>query len=160
MTRATVSQPQPRLALGRWALGATAVLFGVATLVEGGHVLFGGAAVREEAGNVVSFVLLFNFGAGFAYVVAGLAALLGRSWATWIARALAVTTLGLFVAFGAHVLSGGAFELRTVIAMTLRSGFWVSQALLLPRVLDRKAGPATPRTCRRWTRDRADSAQR
>jgi hypothetical protein len=32
----------------------------------------------------------------------------------------------------------GAFELRTVVAMTLRSGFWVTQALLLPRVLDRR----------------------
>lgn len=82
MTGATVSYPQPRLRLGRWALGATAVLFGVATLVEGGHVLFGGPAARQEAGNVVSFVLLFNFGAGFAYVLAGLAALLGGSWAT------------------------------------------------------------------------------
>ena len=138
MTGATVSHSQPRLTLGRWALGTTAILFGVATLVEGGHVLFGGASVRAEAGNVVSFVLRFNFGAGFAYVVAGLGALLGRSWATWIARWLAVTTLGIFVAFGVHVLSGGAFELRTVIAMTLRSGFWLSQALLLSRVLDRK----------------------
>lgn len=138
MTGATVSHPQPRVTLGRWALGATAVLFGVATLVEGGHVLFGSATARAEAGNVVPFVLLFNFGAGFAYVVGGLAALLDRAWATWIARALAVTTLGIFVAFGAHVLSGGAFELRTVIAMTLRSGFWISQALLLPRVLDRR----------------------
>ena len=138
MTGAAIDQPTPRRTLGRWALGATAVLFGAATLVEGGHVLFGGPAARAAAGNVVSFVLLFNFGAGFAYVVAGLAALLGRSWATWIARALAVTTVGVFVAFGAHVLSGGAFELRTVIAMTLRSGFWISQTLLLPRVLDRR----------------------
>ncbi len=138
MTSATLSPPTPRSTLGRGALGATAVLFGVATLVEGGHVLFGGPAARAEAGNVVPFVLLFNFGAGFAYVTAGLAALLGRSWATWLARALAVATLGVFVAFGVHVLAGGAFELRTVIAMTLRSGFWVTQALLLPRVLDRR----------------------
>ncbi len=138
MTSATASHPTPRSTLGRWALGAIAVLFGVATLVEGGHVLFGGPAARAEAGDVVPFVLLFNFGAGFAYVVAGIAALLGRSWATWLARALAFATLGVFVAFGAHVLSGGAFELRTVVAMTLRSGFWVTQALLLPRVLDRR----------------------
>ncbi len=137
MTGTTASRPT-RLRLGRWALGAIAIVFGVATLVEGGHVLFGGPTARAAAGDVVPFVLLFNFSAGFVYVVAGLAALWGRSWATWIARALAVATLGTFVAFGAHVLSGGAFETRTVIAMTLRSGFWVSQALLLPRVLDRR----------------------
>ena len=84
------------------------------------------------------FVLLFNFGAGFVYVTAGLTPLLGRSSATWLARALAVATVGVFVAFAAHVLAGGAFELCTVIAMTLRSGFWVTQALLLPRALDRR----------------------
>ena len=56
---------------------------------------------------------------------------------TW-RKGLAVATLVVVVAFGVHVLAGGAFELRTVIAMTLRSGFWVTQALLLPRVLDRR----------------------
>lgn len=138
MTSATLSPPTPRPTPARWALGATAVLFGIATLVEGGHVLFGGPAARTEAGNVVPFVLLFNFSAGFVYVTAGLAALLGRSWATWLARALAVATLGVFLAFGAHVLAGGAFEPRTVVAMILRSGFWVTQAALLPRVLKRR----------------------
>ena len=33
-----------------------------------------------------------------------------------------------------HVLTGGAHEPRTVVAMTLRSAFWVAQALLLPRI--------------------------
>lgn len=136
MSTATVAGPKTRPAAGRWLLGGMAVVFGVATLLEGGNVLWGGPEARAEAGNVVPFVLMFNFGTGFAYVAGGLAALLGRSWATWLARALAVATLGVFLAFGVHVLVGGAFELRTVIAMTLRSGFWVTQALLLPRVLD------------------------
>ena len=136
MTSATVSHLQPRLRLGRWALGAIAVLFGVATLVEGGHVLFGGPAARQEAGNVVAFVLLFNFGAGFTYVAGGLATLLGRRWSIWVARGLAISTLLVFAAFGVHVLSGGSHETRTLIAMTLRSGFWVAQALLLPRLFE------------------------
>lgn len=138
MTGEMLSATTPRSTVGRWALGLTGVLFGVATLIEGGHVLFGGAVARAEAGDVVPFVLRFNFGAGFVYVASGLATLLGRSFATWLARVLAVSTLGVFVAFGAHVLAGGAFEQRTVIAMTLRSGFWLAQALLLPRVLPRR----------------------
>lgn len=138
MTGVAASRPSPRQTLGRSALGAAAVLFGVATLVEGGGVLFGGPAARAAAGDVVSFVLLFNFGAGFAYVVAGVSTLFERAWATWIARVLAIATLLVFAAFGAHVLSGAAFELRTVVAMTLRSGFWICQALLLPRVIDRR----------------------
>jgi hypothetical protein len=113
-----------------------AIAFGVATLVEGGHVLFGGPAARAEAGDVVPFVLMFNFGAGLAYVVGGLATLLRRGWAIWVARALALSTLLVFAAFALHLLLGGAYETRTLIAMTLRSGFWVAQALLLPRVLE------------------------
>jgi hypothetical protein len=121
--------------LPRRVAGTLALLFGLATLAEGGHVLFGGPAARAEAGNVVPFVLTFNFGAGLAYVVTGLATVVGRRWAIWIARALAASTLLVFAAFGAHVLSGGAYEPRTVVAMTVRSGFWIAQALLLPRWL-------------------------
>jgi hypothetical protein len=134
MSGAALVRPTPSRGLGRWLLGGLAVAFGLATLVEGGHVLFGGDAARAEAGDVVPFVLMFNFGAGFAYVVGGLATLLGRPWAVGVARALAVSTLLVFAALGVHVLSGGAHELRTVIAMTLRSAFWITQALLLPRV--------------------------
>ena len=30
-----------------------------------------------------------------------------------------------FLAFGLHVLLGGAYEMRTVIAMTVRTGVWI-----------------------------------
>ncbi len=101
--------------------------------------LFGGPAARAEAGNVVPFVLMFNFGAGFAYLLGRLATLLGRGWATaaWPSHWLATSTLLVFAGVGrSHVLAGGAYEVRTVIAMTLRSGFWVAQALLLPRLFE------------------------
>ena len=118
----------------RLALGAFAVAFGLATLVEGGHVLFGGPAARAEAGNVVPFVLQFNFAAGFLYVLTGALTLLGKPVALRLARVLAVATALVFVAFGAHVALGGAFERRTVVAMTLRTLFWAAQALLLRRL--------------------------
>lgn len=132
---ATLTQPSPPAALGRWLLAATAIAFGVATLVEGGHVLFGGPAARAEAGAVVPFVLLFNFVAGFAYVGGGVATGLRRPWALWVARGLALATLLVFAALGVYVLAGGAHETRTLVAMTVRSGFWLTQALLLPRTL-------------------------
>ena len=136
MTTATIDDTARRSGVGRWIAGGLAVVFGLATLVEGGHVLFGGPAARAEAGDIVPFVLLFNFGAGFVYVLAGLATLFRRGWAVWIARALAVATLLVFAAFGIHVFGGGTFEPRTVVAMTIRSAFWVAQALLLPRLLE------------------------
>lgn len=123
--------------VARWIAGGLAVAFGLATLVEGGHALFGGPEARAEAGKIVPFVLVFNFSAGFAYVAAGAAALAGRTWASWLARALAASTLLVFAAFGVHVLLGGEFETRTVVAMTLRSLFWVAQALTLPALLRR-----------------------
>ena len=127
-----VGRPAPRAQ--RLVAGALAIVFGLATLAEGGHVLFGGPEARAEAGRVVPFVLYFNFGAAFAYVAAGAGALLGRAWAVWIARALAATTVVVFVALGAHVLSGGAFEPRTPVAMTIRSVFWIAQAIALGRI--------------------------
>lgn len=130
----TIESRSPRAKFGRWLAGGLAVAFGFATLVEGGHMLLGGPAARAQAGHIVPFVLVFNFMAGFAYVVGGAGTLLGRAWAVWIARALAVTTLVVFVAFGVHVLSGNAYESKTAMAMTLRSGFWVAQALVLPRL--------------------------
>ena len=104
---------------------------------EGGSVLLGGPAARAEAGHVVPFVLAFNFAAGFVYVAAGAATLAGRAWAAWLALALASSTLLVFAAFGVHVTQGGAFEARTVVAMTMRSAFWVVQSLTLPMLLRR-----------------------
>lgn len=136
MSTATVAGARSRLAAGRWILGGMAVVFGVATLLEGGTVLWGGPDARAEAGNVVPFVLMFNFGAAFAYVAGGLATLFGRPWSIWVARGLAGSTLLVFAALGVHVLSGGSYETRTLVAMTLRSGFWVAQALVLPRLFE------------------------
>jgi hypothetical protein len=102
-----------------------AVAFGLLTLKEGGTILFGSAAARAAAGHYVPFVLWFNFFAGFAYVAAGIGLWLGRRWAAGLAIAIATATAVTFAAFGVHVQSGGAFEPRTVVAMSLRTLVWV-----------------------------------
>lgn len=130
--------PTTRSGAWRWVAGGLAVAFGLATVVEGGSVLLGGPAARAEAGQVVPFVLAFNFAAGFVYVAAGAATVAGRTWATWLALALAASTLLVFAAFGVHVIRGGEFEARTVAAMTMRSAFWVVQSLTLPMLLRRR----------------------
>jgi hypothetical protein len=101
-----------------------AVLFGILTVLSGGRALFGGEAAREAVGNAVPFVLWFNFVAGLFYVLAGIGLLLWRQWAAQLSALIAISTLAIFVAFGWHVATGGAFEMRTVGAMILRSGFW------------------------------------
>lgn len=108
------------------ATSLVAVGFGLLTIREGGAILFGGEAAQASAGNYVPFVLWFNFLAGFAYVAAGAGLWLGRRWAAILALAIAAATLLVFAAFGAHVGSGGAYEVRTVGAMTLRSLVWAA----------------------------------
>jgi len=122
-----------------WAFiaGPAALAFGALTVFSGGRVLFGPEAARVAAGNYVPFVLWFNFLAGFAYIAAGVGLALWRRWAIWLALGIALATLLVFAAFGLHVAAGGAFERRTVLAMTLRSVFWAAIALLALRAQSR-----------------------
>jgi hypothetical protein len=118
-----------------------AAVFGAATIRAGGSVLFGDGA--QAAGNVVAFVLWFNFLAGFAYVVAGAGLWMRRHWSVQLAFAIAGATVLVFGAFGIHVAAGGAFEARTAWAMTLRSVVWILIALLAFRAIKRDdAAPA------------------
>lgn len=122
-----------------------AVLFGAATVASGGNVLFGGGAAA--AGNYVPFVLWFNFIAGFFYVAAGIGLWRRRRWAVWLAAALAALTALAFAAFGWHVAAGGAFEMRTVAAMTLRTLVRTAiagLALVSGCAANRMSGPSSP----------------
>jgi hypothetical protein len=121
----------------RWALlaASVAVLFGILTVISGGTALFGGAAVRAAVGDAVPFVLWFNFLSGFAYVAAGVGLFMWRRWAAQLSALIAVAILIMFGAFGWHVALGGAFEMRTVGAMILRSGIWLAIAIFACRAL-------------------------
>ncbi len=125
----TSMQAQQR-GLRVWAISLVAIGFGLLTLKEGGTILFGDDVTRAAAGNYVPFVLWFNFLAGFAYVVAGAGLWLNQRWAVWLAVTIAVATFFAFAALGAHVGTGGAYELRTVVAMSLRTLVWVTIATI------------------------------
>jgi len=115
--------------------GGVAIAFGLLTVVSGGTTLLGAL----EMGAVVLFVLWFNTLAGLAYVVAGLGLWQGRRWAYPLSLAIFAATLLVFVAFGLHVAQGGAFEMRTAYAMTLRSAVWGAIALVARQLLTRQA---------------------
>ena len=119
------------------AISLVAIGFGLLTIKEGGTILFGDEAARDAAGNYVPFVLWFNFLAGFAYVIAGAGLWLQQRWAAWLAVAIALATALTFVAFIVHIYFGGAFEQRTVIAMSLRTLVWVTIAAIAWRGLVR-----------------------
>ena len=115
----------------RWVIPMAlfAAVFGLLTLKSGGEVLFLDGAGRERAGDYVPFVVWFNFLAGFTYLAAASGIFLQRSWAAPLASVIAVLTLMVFAAFGVHIMMDGAYEMRTVGAMTLRSVVWIGIAL-------------------------------
>lgn len=120
-----------------WVVSLVAIGFGLLTIKEGGTVLFGGESARAAAGNYVPFVLWFNFLAGFAYVIAGAGLWALKRSAVRLALAIAIGTLAVFAAFGVYVLMGGAYEIRTVVAMTLRTTVWAIIAAIAYRWITR-----------------------
>ena len=116
-----------------WIAAGVAVAYGAMTILSGGWVLFGGAAAQTAAGDAVPFVLWFNFLSGFIYILAGAGIVMRRDWATRMAVALAVAIAVVFALLGLHVLQGGAFEMRTVGAMTLRLVVWIAIAVVAVR---------------------------
>jgi hypothetical protein len=118
-------------------MAAAAIVFGIMTVLTGGRALFGSLESRADFGNAVPFVLWFNFLAGFVYIVAGVGLLLCRRWAVYTSLFVAVSTILVFVAFGVHVIGGGAFERRTIGALTIRSLFWVAVTILSIRAMKR-----------------------
>ncbi len=120
---------------GLVTVAAIAVLFGALTIVSGGRALFGTAEARAAVGDAVPFVLWFNFLAGFAYVVASVGLFFRQPWAVQLSVAILFATIFVMIAFAAHLLLGGAYEMRTVAAMSLRTVVWgiiVAVALRAP----------------------------
>ena len=110
-----------------------ALLFGLLTIYSGGQVIFGDAAAREAAGNYITFVVWFNFIAGFAYVAASIGLLTAQRWSPRLALIIAVATVLVFLAFGLLALTGSPFEMRTVGAMALRTAVWTGIAWMARR---------------------------
>ncbi|TNC95227.1 MAG: hypothetical protein FD121_1444 [Gallionellaceae bacterium] len=120
------------------SLAIVAILFGLMTIKEGGAVLLGDEAAVAAAGNYVPFVLWFNFLSGFAYIAAGVGLWLQQRWAVWLAVAIAAAIAITFAAFGMHINSGGAYEQRTLIAMSMRTAVWFVIAGVVFRIALRR----------------------
>ena len=114
-----------------WALvaGLIAIGFGLLTIVTGANVLFGPEEARRAAGSYLPWLVWFNVVGAFAYVTAGAGLWLGRNWVAPLAFGIAIATAAAFGAFGLHVAAGGAYEMRTVGAMLMRTILWTAIAI-------------------------------
>jgi len=122
--------------IARYLVAIVAVAFGLLTIWSGGSVLFGSEEARRAVGDYVPFVVWSNFVAGFFYVVAGAGLWRRWEWARWVAVAIAVGAAGTYLAFGLHVLQGGPYEMRTVVAMAVRTGMWMGIAVFAFRLFN------------------------
>lgn len=119
-----------------WVIAVIAVIFGLLTIKSGGAVLFIDGVDRQAAGNYVPFVLWFNFLAGFVYIVTGVGLWMQKPWAVKLSVLIVIATVIIYALFGLHILSGGLYEKRTIIAMSLRSFVWLVIAILAYRKID------------------------
>ena len=129
---------QSKRPVATWVTIAVAVVFGLLTIKSGGSVLFVGGEYLQQAGNYVPFVLWFNFLAGFLYVVAGIGIWKRQRWAAWLAVMIFTASVLVFVLLGLHIGGGGNYEMRTVIAMTIRCSVWAVIALFSYRTILQK----------------------
>ena len=90
----------------------------------------------------------FNFLAGFAYILAGTGLWFNTKWAMPLAMVIAMSTVLMFVAFGIHILNGGEYEMRTVVAMSLRSTLWIVIAMATYRFEKRSEERRVGKECR------------
>jgi hypothetical protein len=88
----------------------------------------------------VPFIVWFNFLAGFACVVAGVGLCMRLRWAVWLG--MGILAASALAALGIHVFTGGAYETRTVGAMTLRTLVWAVIAALGWRMASGRSGAA------------------
>ena len=113
-----------------WVVTSIAVLFGLLTIKSGGSVIFIDGVDRQAAGNYLPFVVWFNFLAGFVYIIAGAGLWMQKQWAVKLSALIVAATLVVYAILGLHIFSGGLYEMRTVVAMGLRSAVWSVIALV------------------------------
>lgn len=123
--------------IAAWLIALVAVVFGIMTLKGGGTVLFGDEAARIAAGNYVPWLLWFNFISGFVYIAAGIGLWLQQRWAHRLSIGLVAAIAIAYALFGLHIYSGGAYEQRTLIAMSARLVVWLAIASISIAIIRR-----------------------
>lgn len=111
------------------ALSLFTIVFGLVTIFSGGNVLFTESG-KLAAGKIVPLVLWYNFIAGFFYIIAGLAIFKQKSAAIRLSLFLANSAVAIYFALLVHIFKGNEYELRTLIAMTFRTFYWVAVTII------------------------------
>lgn len=111
------------------------LIFGLMTLKEGGFALFDINGARASDGNIVPFVLQFNFFSGFIYILIAFGLYKKKEWVKRLSLVMVVGIMTVFLFFIMHINNGGLYETKTLYAICFRSFTWIFIALISNRKL-------------------------
>lgn len=121
----------------KYFISILAIVFGMITIKAGGSVLFSEAA-RDQAGNIIPFILWFNFIAGFFYILTGAGVMFYRRIAIYLAIAITVSSALFFIGLLITIQFGQPYEIRTVYAMLFRLSLWAILTVFILRLYHSK----------------------
>ncbi len=109
-----------------------AIVFGAMTVFSGAQNLFNEEVIRTQ-GNIIPVVLWFNFLAGFLYILIAALILKTKRIALRLTAFLSSMNIVVLLYLLNHIYSNGAFEMRTLIAMSFRTAFWFFFFIMISR---------------------------
>lgn len=119
-----------RMMQKKFLIGIVIIIFGALTVTSGGKSLFIESGI-ESRGNVVPLVLWFNFIAGFFYLIVGISIIKLKPSVKKLSIVLAILNVFVFLYLVKHIIQGGLYENKTLVAMSFRTAFWVFFAIYL-----------------------------
>ncbi|MCB1156353.1 MAG: hypothetical protein H7A25_08860 [Leptospiraceae bacterium] len=107
------------------------ILFGILTISSGGLILFSEEKYRLAAGKYIPEILWFNFLSGFLYLYVSSLILQKNKNTVYSIKFLLFLIFMAVLYLGIHIISGGEYEKRTLIAMFFRFAFWSGMFFLV-----------------------------
>jgi hypothetical membrane protein len=105
-------------------LAVIAAIYGIMTIRSSVMVLFINGQFRENAGNYLPLIVWFFFFSGIASVISAIGFYLQKPWSLWLASSIIIASIILFAILGVFIINGASYEMRTVIAMPIRTAIW------------------------------------
>ena len=101
-------------------IGGFLAIFGLIMVLMTTSVIFDLFGVRELEGNFVMSVVIANWFAGVLYLIAAYGIFKNQKW-TYIPLLISAITLIIsFIFLQVHIQDGGAFEEKTIKALSIR----------------------------------------
>ena len=101
-------------------IGGFLAIFGLIMIAMTTSVIFDLFGIRELEGNYVMSVVIANWFAGFLYLVAAYGIFKNQKWSYIPLLISAITLIISFIFLQVHIQDGGAFEAKTIKALSIR----------------------------------------